>query len=104
MVRKPFINWDILYCNRILITNGMILQWGSFTGGNSISVTFPVAFSSACRGISFATTRASDASRLAGTHLNSAPSTTKFVASSINTNGGGSGVIKTNVRWIAMGY
>ncbi len=104
MVRKPFINWDILYCNRILITNGMILQWGSFTGGDSISVTFPVAFSSACRGISFATTRASDASRLAGTHLNSAPSTTKFVASSINTNGGGSGVIKTNVRWIAMGY
>lgn len=82
----------------------MILQWGSFTGGNGVSVTFPVAFSSDCRGISFATTRASDTSRLAGTHLNSAPSTTKFVASSINTNGGGSGVIKTNVRWIATGY
>ena len=82
--------------------NGIIIQWGSFTGGSNVSVTFPTAFSVIPQ-ISFSGTQTSDNSRITAVAVNSITST-GFYATSIATNGGGSAVAKTECKWIAIGY
>jgi len=94
------------------LPNGVIVQWGSGTGTSILngltyigfSISFPLAFPTACRSVSI-TGRMSDAPSNAPAmnfYLSSSPTTTNFVLTGYN----GTGVTQTGpiYYWQAIGY
>lgn len=68
------------------LPSGLILQWGSFSSGNSsVSVTFPIAFSTACYSVTVSALNNGDTGGIDTTHALSSAPTTTGVTFSANT-------------------
>lgn len=81
--------------------DGVYYQWGTATSSSSAdtTITFPIAFPTACRSFTGTTVSTSVTQRVV--QLNAAPSTTEAVVRVVNN--GGSRVTDT-FQWFAVGY